>query len=744
MTTSVKRRNFSARDLKLRVKLLLAFTFVSVLVAVAGGSGMFFITKIDGTIGIFSDVTVPLMAETASVINGNRGMQAAMQEALVGEDEESIQDYAGQLNLLEEEIQLGLDRLNQLSNEGQLDVNTDEAVKWHREFVSRSHEMLASYAVRLDRNAAALQRMEEFEKLVRHLDSLLRAMAKEFESTAGEMEDATKTLVQAGDASVEDLSEVLETTFDQVYPQVQNVNYLIQYSALLQDSGRSFFAQRDMEMLAAYEKKFENGSKKFNARLKRLKQRVRDSQGKKSIAQISEMISQIQNVVSADDGLFAVHKESLAADANEETLQDALQVTSAKYESALGIVSKASAVINASAKEAAAQSVRQAQASIAIIVAVGVGICIVFGFLISRAIVQPLREAVNVAAEIATGNLDNTVEAKSTDEVGQMLSALGDMQARLTEVIGNIKVGANAVQTAADEISQGAVNLSQRTEEQASTLEETASSMEQMTSTVRQNADNARQANELATGAREQANKGGEVVGKAVGAMTAISQSSKKIADIIGVIDEIAFQTNLLALNAAVEAARAGEQGRGFAVVATEVRNLAGRSATAAKEIKALIRDSVEKVEEGTRLVDASGETLAEIVTAVKKVTDIVAEIAAASQEQTTGIEEVNKAIVGMDEVTQQNAAVVEETASSSEAMRQQAQSLNRLVAYFAVAEVAAGAGQLEVTELRTATHEKPRLSPGRSTDGQAFEAARPDKPATGGGDGDDGEWTEF
>ena len=256
-------------------------------------------------------------------------------------------------------------------------------------------------------------------------------------------------------------------------------------------------------------------------------------------------------------------------------------------------------------------------------------------------------------------------------------SGINDLTENMASVVSQVKQAASEVSRGADEISQGNTNLSQRTEEQASSLEETASSMEEMTSTVKQNADNAGQASQLAVAARDQAEKGGAVVAKAVRAMTDINDASKKIADIIGVIDEIAFQTNLLALNAAVEAARAGEQGRGFAVVASEVRNLAGRSATAAKEIKALIQDSVKKVDEGSTLVTQSGATLEQIVSAVKKVTDIVAEIAAASNEQSAGIDQVNKAVMQLDELTQQNAALVEEASAASQAMAEQARGLN-------------------------------------------------------------------
>ncbi|MER2601087.1 MAG: methyl-accepting chemotaxis protein [Candidatus Competibacter phosphatis] len=299
-------------------------------------------------------------------------------------------------------------------------------------------------------------------------------------------------------------------------------------------------------------------------------------------------------------------------------------------------------------------------------------------------------EMAGITGQIAGGDL--TVRFTDTGKETGIYAAMRDMAGQLKDMVSQVTHATSQVNSAAAEISQGSADLSQRTEEQASALEETASSMEELTSTVKQSADNAGQANQLAAAARTQAEQGGQVVDQAVVAMSAINQSSRKIADIIGVIDEIAFQTNLLALNAAVEAARAGEQGRGFAVVAGEVRKLAQRSADAAKEIKALITDSVAKVEDGGRLVDRAGQTLKEIVGSVKKVSDIVAEIAAASREQANGIEQVNKAILQMDQVTQQNAALVEQTAAASQSMGEQARELQGLMDFFKLDSTSAAA----------------------------------------------------
>lgn len=313
----------------------------------------------------------------------------------------------------------------------------------------------------------------------------------------------------------------------------------------------------------------------------------------------------------------------------------------------------------------------------------GIALALWLGYSLLLAITRPLEQALRLASAVAQGDLTHHIEVKSSDELGQLLQVLKDMNENLAGIVGDVRTSSEIITASTQEIAAGNHDLSLRTEEQATSLGETASYMQELTSTVQQNAKFAEQANQLAVSASVVAVKGGVVVGDVVNTMASISDSSKKIVDIIAVIEGIAFQTNILALNAAVEAARAGEQGRGFAVVAGEVRNLAQRSAAAAREIKGLINDSVNKVDTGSRQVDQAGATMAEIVQAVKRVTVIMAEISAASSEQSGGIEQVNQAVVQMDAVTQQNAALVEEAAAATESMREQADNLTAAVSIF-------------------------------------------------------------
>lgn len=368
---------------------------------------------------------------------------------------------------------------------------------------------------------------------------------------------------------------------------------------------------------------------------------------------------------------------------------------------------------------------------------------------ILNAVVTPIREATRVIEEMSQGNLTPVMEGDFHGEFAQLREQLNLSMATLRNTMLRITEAAQTINSAAQDISEGNSNLNRRTQEQSSSLEETAASLEEMTATVKQNAGNATQANQLATSARDSAEKGGQVVGAAVDAMSAITESSKKVADIISVIEQIAFQTNMLALNAAVEAARAGDEGRGFAVVAAEVRNLAQRSASAAKEIKSLIQDSQEKVEQGAKLVNRSGETLQEIVGSVKKVTDIIGEINAASEEQSSGIDQINAAVTTMDKGTQQNAAMVEEAAAAAESLSEQARAMSQLVQFFRVDAEDGASGTASKGVMPTGKKPTASLGPAAT---KAVVAGRPGANASNGAKpspakppkNSDGGWNEF
>jgi methyl-accepting chemotaxis protein-1 (serine sensor receptor) len=349
----------------------------------------------------------------------------------------------------------------------------------------------------------------------------------------------------------------------------------------------------------------------------------------------------------------------------------------------------------------AAQRAHSATVTSLVVMLVVCAAGIVAAVLFSRTVTRPLDHAVHVSQAVAQGDLTVATTSRGKDEIAQLLNALHAMQGSLSRVVSNVRQNADMVASASTQIAQGSHDLSARTEQQAGALEETSASMEELSSTVKANADNARQANQLAVSASTVATEGGHVVAEVVSTMKGINESSKRIADIIGVIDGIAFQTNILALNAAVEAARAGEQGRGFAVVASEVRSLAGRSAQAAKEIKELIGASVERVEQGSALVDKAGSTMSEVVASIRRVTDIVGEISAASSEQSAGVSQVGEAIMHMDQATQQNAALVEESAAAASSLQHQAQVLVQTVAVFKLSAEASNAAQSAPTQVQ-------------------------------------------
>jgi len=449
----------------------------------------------------------------------------------------------------------------------------------------------------------------------------------------------------------------------------RDISFAVSNLVLVSDPGD---VKEQVQKLAAARERYAKAKKEFLAT-------VQNEQEKALMAKLDASIASAKPKV---DQTVAMGMEGKREEATDYMLKESSPATDAAILVINEIVNYEKAQAGAAATDAKHQYT-VANTFMLVLGCVAIVLGSVIAFFTTRSIVKPLQYAVKAAEAVAAGDLTTAIEVRTKDEMGQLMRAFKHMNDSLNGIVAEVRRGTDSITTASGEIASGNLDLSARTEQQAGALEETASSMEELTSTVKQNADNARQANVLAGSASEVAVKGGQVVSQVVDTMGAINASARKIVDIIGVIDGIAFQTNILALNAAVEAARAGEQGRGFAVVATEVRNLAQRSAAAAKEIKVLIGDSVAAVETGSKLVDEAGSTMEDIVASVARVTDIMSEISAASHEQEAGIEQINQAIGEMDSVTQQNAALVEEAAAAATSLREQAGQLAQAVSIF-------------------------------------------------------------
>ncbi|AYR25903.1 methyl-accepting chemotaxis protein [Herbaspirillum rubrisubalbicans] len=490
-------------------------------------------------------------------------------------------------------------------------------------------------------------------------------------------------LVGLGGMSILQLAQVNQSATDIARNWLPSINSLSKISLALARS-RSF----DMQQLLTDDKKEEQASrerasKQMEILLKEMSiygSLVSEPREKELFLEIQHNVADYKSAHERMEQLFAQGKKQEA----HAVLSTSSTVVYRKLQDQINEATEINRKGAMDSDDQANQVYQQARLAIVGLIASCMALALLMSWWIARLVARPLTHAVDIARQVAAGDLRAHIAANtSKDETGQLLDALRQMNDNLRDIVQEVRIGTDTISTASTEIATGNMNLSSRTEQQAGALEETASAMEELTSTVRQNSDNARQANQLAVSASEVAQAGGQVVGKVVHTMGAINDSSRRIVDIIAVIDGIAFQTNILALNAAVEAARAGEQGRGFAVVASEVRSLAQRSASAAREIKTLIDDSVTKVEAGSKLVDEAGQTMNEVVASVKRVSDIVAEITAASAEQTQGIEQINNAVAQMDENTQQNAALVEQAAAAAKALQEQAARLSQTVSVF-------------------------------------------------------------
>ena len=442
---------------------------------------------------------------------------------------------------------------------------------------------------------------------------------------------------------------------------------------------RNILLMTDAEQIKEEFLSIEHSTTKITAALDKLEQTIKSAKGRADLHGVTEARAKF---IPLRDKIIQMIKDGKSAEARPVLLVD-LRPVQLSYLKALDtLIETESKLMEATSAESEAVA-QQTQWLIMLLAVMATVISALIATVVTKRIVGPLEHAVKIARRVADGDLTSQVDILSTDETGRLMLALRDMNDSLNKIVNQVRSGTQSISSASGQIASGNMDLSSRTEHQASSLEQTAASMEQLASTVRQNADNASQANQLARSSSEIAVQGGEVVSHVVDTMDQINTSARKIVDIISVIDGIAFQTNILALNAAVEAARAGEQGRGFAVVASEVRNLAQRSAAAAKEIKQLIDHSVETTEAGTAQVARAGKTMSDVVNSVKRVSDIIGEIAAASREQSSGIEQVNEAVTQMDEVTQQNAALVEEAAAAARQLQDEANALSDVVSIF-------------------------------------------------------------
>ena len=500
-------------------------------------------------------------------------------------------------------------------------------------------------------------------------------------------------------------------------------------------------------------------TERINALQKTLEEEITSDKGKSLLKEISDRRAEY---IAVRKTYFDTLKGGDAAAAAQQ-LDSALLPAANRYTDAMVSLQAFERELVEASVAASDQTIKRQEWLVMALAALAVLLASVVAWRITLSVTVPLAEAVNIASAVAAGDLNSHVQTTRKDELGDLLNALAAMKTALIQTVGQVRSATDSINTASFEIASGNQDLSARTEQAASNLEETAASMEQLTSTVRQSADAARQANQLAASAAEIAVRGGQVVGQVVTTMDEINHSSKKISDIIGVIDGIAFQTNILALNAAVEAARAGEQGRGFAVVAGEVRNLAQRSAEAAKEIKNLIGASVDRVEAGSRLVADAGQTMSEIVGSVQRVSDIIGEITAAAGEQSDGIGQVNVAVTQLDQMTQQNAALVEESAAAAESLKDQANRLTEVIKIFRIDSTQAYSAPAAVAvvkptnsfkpvahkpaSLKPANHKPLGAKPAAVTNGAAPASAKQPtpsaaKPAVAAGT--EGDWESF